>query len=598
MAEEHLAQQREAEARRYAQQYLTSQNVPGYSAPADAPPAPAPPAPAPPPPGQPSTTGQSIKKGLVQGGAQVLGGILGGPVGYSAAKALTTEKPQIDKPTSGETYGPPSNLKSPEPVATTEDDPLILQPQGSGAQMVTPAGMYPQSNTVQVHQGRDVPQEAKRAFNAGTGYAVEGAEKQAAAERAYGSAVFNQTATRLRATEDAMAEHQRVQAERDQMVRTKLAEIEAFNAQAAAEIDPNKYWHDRGALAATLGIIGIGLGEAAKAYGVQGNAALQQIEAGINREVEAQWKNRQLAGQRAQHAQTLLGAHLDRLKDADKAIDATKLALWDNVAAHVDAAAAQRGIDMADANLLKMKEDIAFKRGEVLNKMGLQETDDVNKQATETWHNATYAGGAGQKPPSMEGYELIPVPASDQTSEKNKLIAVPKGSHQKLAEVVGATNTIININKDALQRIQEIDRDMALVKSGKDVVPATQRIVANRKTLNDLAQRKASYMSSAEGQGVLKEAEFDRAMSDRVHFNDYWTLGATVQKRIQAQNNGLAGAAGSMVRGAGGQEVRMAYSVDKNGYRQPTPIFTGKMYAPAPVSPEMDPVNAPPAKGK
>lgn len=569
--------------------------------------------PAPPP--QSPSLGDSFKKGMSDQGslmkkalpavkdAAILGGsaLVGGPVGYGAAKSYITARDLPPSAPNTEQYGPPKpEAGPPEAPASADDSPLILPTQGAG-KMVMPAGMYPSSETTQVHQGRDVPLEAKRAFNASTDYAVRGAEKQAEAERGYGAAIFNQTATRLRATEDAMAEHQRVQAERDHMVRQKLAEIESFNAQANAEIDPNKFWHDRGALAMGLGAIAIGLGEAAKAYGVQGNAALSIIENGINREVETQWKNRQLAGHRADRAQNVLSMHLDRLKDQDKAIDATKAALWDNITAQVDAAAAQKGIDMADANLLNIKAGIAEKRGELLNKIGLQEADDINKQATSTWHNPVYAGGgAGKGPPSMEGWEMIPVPASDQTSEKNKLIAVPKDTHAKLAGIVGATNTIIGINNEALERIKEIEADKKIaLGSGASVAErtaATQRIVANRKVLTDLAQKKSSYISSSEGQGVLKEEEFKRAMDDRTHFNDYWTMGSTVQKRIQAQNNSLAGSAGRMVQGAGGQEVKMAYSVDQSGYRKPTPIFTGKVYTPPPVSPELAPVKDPKKK--
>ncbi len=329
------------------------------------------------------------------------------------------------------------------------------------------------------------------------------------------------------------------------------------------------------------------------------NAAANVIESNINREIQAQVQNRQLAGNRAGRQERLLDVHLGQLGDQDKAIDATKLGLYDNVSAQIDQYANDNKGRVSEANLAALKADILQKRGDLVNKIGIQEADDVNKSYSEQWQKAQYAGGAAAGTPAgkMDGYELIPVPASDRTAEKNALIAVPKGSHERLASVVGATNTLVGINQEALERIKEIRKDTDVIKSGSgDRVDALSRIQSNRAELVDLANRKASYLSSSEGQGVLKEEEFQRAMKDRVMFTDWWKPGVDVEKRIQAQNNSMTGAAGGMVKGAGGQHVKMAYTRDKNGALQPTPLFTGRMYSPTPVGPEAMPLQMP--KGK
>lgn len=479
--------------------------------------------------------------------------------------------------------------------ATTEDSPIILDRRAGVGGIATPAGMYPDSMTAQVHQGRNVPEESKVAFSAATGKQLEGAELQRNADRQYYEHVRDNQALRMQATEDARVQHARVQAERDAMVKRRLAGIEALNAEAAAKISPSKYWHDRGAAASAVGAIMVGLGSLASRLSGGPNTTLQIIENGINREIDAQVKNSQIAGQNSQRAQVLLQMHLERLGDMDKAIDATKLALWDNVAQQVETYKADHAAQISEANLANVQAGILEKRGEVVNKIALQETDDVNKSATQRWHNATMVGGTGGGAgSSMEGYEIIPVPASDQTAERGQMIAVPKGVHGKLAEAVGFTNAIVGINQDALQRIERLKKDIP--KAAKGDAEAFKRVQANRKTLEDLAQRKASLTSQAEGQGVLKEAEYDRAMKDRVMFNDWWKPGFDT-KQIQAQNNGLVGAAGRLVQGAGGQRVKMAYKRTANGELQPHPLFTGQPFTPAPTGPEMDEV-ADPRKGK
>jgi hypothetical protein len=599
MAEEHRRQVEEARA--LAAGYLSSQGVPGYSAPPPAAPNQSKPdlavdvgpAQVEPP---PSKTGAAVKKGLKQGLVSA-GGALLGPVGSIVAGQYNTAENMPEKP-AGTPEAPPEAEPAGPPLgpATTEDAPTIYGRYGRG-QMVSPAGMYPHSATTQMHMGRPVPEDAQRAFGTSSGLAMQGAEVQHGADRDYYAHVRDAQAARMRATEDAAVQHAAVQAQREAEVKRRLAMIEATNAEASAAIDPNKYWHDRSAGAAVIGAIGVALGGFGDALLRRPNQTLAIIEGGINREIQAQLSNRQVAGQKVARQERLLDLHLQRLGDRDKAIDATKLALWDNVAGQLEGWKAQHGAQMSEANYLNLQSGIMEKRGEVLNKMALQGLADVNRQETEQYRPAQYAGGGTTGGGSnLAGYELIPVPASDRTSERGQLVAVPKDSHKELASMVGATNTIVGINQEALERIKQIRADVAVLKKNPTDTEALQRFNANRKLLEDLGQRKASYISSAEGQGVLKEAEFQRAMGDRVLFTDWYKGEGVVEKRLQGQNNSLTGAASRMIQGAGGQHVRMAYTQGKNGALQPTPEFTGKMYTPPPVGPELGPLKAP--KGK
>lgn len=609
-------------ARQEAANYLASQGVPGYSA---APPpvpmasavAEPPPAEMPPPPandvpyGPPAPTfGDRLAANAKRTGRTLgytaAGAALGGPVGamYGLSKArdasmeeLHGSDPSWYKPDSPEVHGPSA---PPPPGAAADDSPLILNGQqgGGGQRMVAPAGMYPHSMTTQAHMGHAVPEEAKRAYGASSALELEGADKRAAADRDYYMQVRNAQEARLQANSDAITQHARVQAQRDDVVKQRMAQIEALNAEASAQIDPEKYWNDRGAGARILGAFAAALGQYAAVKTGTVNAAANVIENNINREIQAQIQNAQQKGNQAARQERLLDIHLAQLGDKDKAIDATRLGLYDNVLAQIDQYGSENKARVSEANLAALKGEILAKRGDLVNKMGLQEADDVNRAYSEQYRPAQYAGGGGTPAGKMEGYELIPVPASDRTAEKGQLIAVPKGAHEKLGAIVGATNTLVGINQEALERIQKIRKDTEIIKgkASGDKTDALARIQSERKALEDLAQRKASALSNAEGQGVLKEAEFERAMNDRVMFTDWWKPGVDVEQRIQAQNNSLTGAAGRMVQGYGGQRVKMAYTRDKNGALQPTPLFTGQMYTPAPVGPEMMPLA--PVKGK
>jgi hypothetical protein len=587
-------------ARAEAASYLASQGVPGYSpvpppGMSAAPPIPDPAGPPPPPqpPGKPSGAMSGALHGLKNAATVGLGALVGGPIGAGIANNIVTAQDVAKGPQPPPDAPPPSGpMGPPPPPASTEDAPLILnQPGGGGMRQVSPAGMYPHSLTTQAHMGRPVPEGAKSAFETSAAMQLQAADKQASADADYYNQVRNAQALRMKAADDAATRHAAVQANRDAIVKQRLGEIEQLNTQASAAIDPEKFWNDRGAAAKVIGGIAIGLGGFGDRLLGRENGALKIIESGINREIQAQLANRQQAGQAVARKERLLDLHLARLGDEDKAVDATKLALYDNVLGQMDQYAAENKSRVSQAALLNTKAGILEKRGELLNKMGIQETDDVNRAYTEQYRPAQYAGGGGTPAGKMDGYELIPVPASDRTAEKNAMIAVPKGSHEALSKIVGATNTLVGINQEALERIQSIKKDIGPAKSGD--VEAIKRIQANRKLLEDLGQRKASYLSSSEGQGVLKESEFDRAMTDRVMFTDWWKPGVDVEKRIQGQNNSLTGAAGRMVQGAGGQRVRMAYTRDKNGALQPTPLFTGQVYTPGAVGPEMAPVQEP-----
>jgi hypothetical protein len=585
-----------AAARAEAASYLSSQGVPGYSAgpaPAvstmDGGQSPAPMGPPSPPAPEKPGIGSAVWSGLKQSAVDGLGFAVGGPVGSIVAHNISSSQPA---PRQEEPNKPEPGAKK-EALTLQQDQPIILgRPGGGAGRMVSPAGMYPHSATTQAHMGRAVPEEAKRAFGAATEMQLAGADQQASADRDYYNHTREAAAAKMRATEDAATEHARVQAERDEMVRQRLEEIESFNAEAGAQIDPDKYWNDRGALARVIGAIATGLGEVGSKMRGGPNTTANIIEAGINREIQAQLSNRQVAGQKAQRAERLLDLHLDRLGSKDKAIDATKLALYDNVLGQMDQYAAENKMRVSEANLLNVKAGILEKRGELYNKMSLQETDDINKQYTEQYRPAQFAGGGGGS--KYEGPQhIITIPASDGTKEKATRVAVDASVFKELTSLQGNVNALVAMNKQALQLRTELREALSPEQTKKHGhLGSAERIATLRKQLRGLNDDRAQLAEKAKDpNSAVREPEFERALAGGVDYTagllgHNSTVSGDVEKLIEGNSNMAERVADAKIRGVTGQVVRHAIDRDANGIIQNKWLPTGELYEGRAIAPE------------
>ena len=130
-------------------------------------------------------------------------------------------------------------------------------------------------------------------------------------------------------------------------------DAEAVNAM---KVDPNKYWKDRGVLGGILGAIAMGVGTYASTIAHRGdNPALSIIEAGIDREIDAQKANIQARQHGLQTQMTLLDRYMQS-SDPEVAETLARATLKESVAAQLKA---RESLAMADTVQASARSDLS-----------------------------------------------------------------------------------------------------------------------------------------------------------------------------------------------------------------------------------------------
>lgn len=549
------------QARTLASQSMTSQ----------APPA-APPAPIGPPP-PPSPDQAAAARAAA---ARELMGPLGGAIFGHREPPTAAAKTPAAPPPAAEASSPQAPAPGPEGL-NTESDAIPTMPRVAGR--LTPAGMYPESMAATVHQGKEVPQSAKEAYDQATSYRLAGAEKEANAEKQYWAGVANAQAGRDQAYEDAARSRARIQAERQAVVQRKLAEVDALNKEASEAIDPDQAWGGLGGR--IIGALAMGLGAAGAALTGTQNWGQQAVMATVNARIDAMKANRAAKRDKAHQTLNLVDVYRQKFGEDEKAVDdGLRLYLLKNVDTQLDRLAAQKGIDKTDAQLLRMKGDIAAEYANIQNRMALQEEDDVTKQATQKWHSATYSGGVSGAPGAKDE-NVIKVPGFTD-SEKPSFVKVPKDVRADLDKQWGTAQQYARMNNEALALRARI-REIGIPTSG-DEMEEHRRIMADLKQLNaDQATLRARIKDPATG---VRESEVTREISQGVDYTSGLLPGSKlikgdVDKRIGDATNRVFSGADAMTRGVVGEVVQPVRVQLPDGswdvrYRGQGKLYTGR----------------------
>lgn len=445
--------------------------------------------------------------------------------------------------------------------------------------------------TVSKEEGVPVSNDTKLYFRDAGQDQLNAAQMQRENDTRFGEGAYEAERIKQEAIDRATADHAAVQADREQMVRQRLAEIDAFNRDANAKVQsPTEIWEDKSALAKVVGAIASGL----HGFANRGNGSINPVDAAIQQEANTQIKNRELAGNRARSHERLYGLHLDALKDQDLAIDATKKGLFENALTILDKERIRKGIADTDPNYLNVRADILSRLGDLTNKMQVQEWGKKQSQYQEVYRppQVVGAGMASGKNP-MEGKELIYLPPSLSNGVDGAAIAVPKDSHKDLATKIGAAVAIAQFNEEGMKNLDIMDKSAAIMRSpdatAQQRLDAMSRFRGAMAENQEKAMQKSSYLSKTLGEGVQRDPEFERAMKYEAHMTatDWATTNtASLRERLQAQNNMLAKAAAKEASAHGGEVVQMGYQQTPNGL-VPAPRYTGQPYTPPAVMPTM-----------
>lgn len=558
--QEYMRQQ----ARALASQSLSSQAPPPEAMPAQAP-----------PPATPSAADPAAARSAAA--AELMGPLGKAVFGHRAPPADAAKVPATAP--SAEGGAPQEPAPGPGALNGEKDAIPTLSPSVTAARMVSPAGMYPESMAATVHQGKPVPQAAKDAYSSANEARLAGAQKERDAEKEYYKGVVDTQVARETAYEDASRSRARIQAERQQLVQKKLAEVDALNKEASAAIDPDKAWGGLGGR--IVGALAMGLGAAGAALTGTQNWGQQAVMATVNARIDAMKAERAGKRAQAQGALNLVDVYRQKFGDDEKAVDdALRLYLLKNVDGQLDRLAAQRGVDRADAKYLQIKGDLASMQGDIQNRMALQEEDDITKQATQRWHNASYAGG-GLTAPGSKDENVVRVPGF-KDSESPTFVKVPKEARHDLEKQWGIAQQYAQMNNDALNVRKEI-RSVG-VPSSPDEVSKLNRLYATLKQLNaDQATLRARVKDPATG---VRESEVTREIKQGIDYTSGMLPGAKlitgdVDKRIGDSTSRVFAQADAMTRGVVGEKVQPVKVQLRDGswdirYRGVGEIYTGR----------------------
>jgi hypothetical protein len=314
------------------------------------------------------------------------------------------------------------------------------------------------------------------------------------------------------------------------------------------------------------------------------NTAAQIIDSQVNAEIDAQKTNRDLAGKRAARQERLLDMHMARLGDKDKAIEATKLGLYDNVLTQLEGFKAQHGANMSDAFYQQLVGNILEKRGETANRLYLQGSDDVNEQATQRYHMPQVYGGAGAGVKGLD--KVITIPPSDMTGEKPIHVAVNDKDYQELSKLQQYVDHNRYLNDTALQT-RKLYADAV---SKRDMKAA----LTYRGRLEELNQERAVLSAQVKDPKTgVRESEVTRELGTGIDymagaFGGDSPLSGDVTKKIQSNSNRMQAAMNERLRGVTGRVVTKAVKPNQRipGVAESSWLDTGSTYEPKPVGPE------------
>ena len=494
--------------------------------------------------------------------------------------AIVPVPPPGPAPPPPEAIGPPREAGDAPPHASGGGGaPSPVGGGGGGfSSGVIPGGMMPFTEKTTIKEGKRVPDAVKAAYGAASGLGLQAAGVQHDAERDLYQQEHAQQLTKIAAGEQAMRDHQRIAEERDLIARERLAEIESLNKQAHGK--PEDLWGNGHIFARLMGTILQGIGFVTVATGGPVGAGVAASLTGglinglINDDIATKVNERKAAGAQSKRQTELLGLHLDRLKEEDKAVDALKLAYYDNVLQNMEAVKLKNAEHVNEAKFLQVQQLILEDRAKTVERIFTKEQADIEQESVQKMRAPTgIGGGVATKEPG------------NVVSLFGKSYAMPNEVLQnKAIEQIGEKQRLIRINNEIAQLRSE---------TAKLGVTDYEARTINITRLKELEQNKLKAIETAEKQGVLREGEYDRAKATTGHATEglgvvsghipiYSSAArAAADATIAAQTERWTTDLTRIPEAAGGKVIREGYMVDpRSGRLIPTADYTGQNTTP------------------
>ena len=438
------------------------------------------------------------------------------------------------------------------PAATRSAEPglgMQLQMPAYAPPRTTPAGWQPSSRSGRLQLTGD---EKGTLASSEENY-EQANDKRAAVQMQVADDVAALRNAQQVGAERADAEAQQREAERQQYGRENVAKMQALTKDVndASNIDPGKFWDNKGTLARVVGAIGVALGGFVAGRTGGPNLALDQIERAIDRDVDAQKARLAAARGKLDEQRGIYASMREQFGDERMADAAAKHAYLENAERQVQnlaANSASKDIQARSQELLAGLQEKKFQHAAQLEQM-------AQGQVTERYAPAQTVGGA-------------PKP---QTLDPSRIVRMPDGSVRVMGtadegkEERGKAGATANIQSN-------IDEALRIRKDASAIDLANPYSTA-RKRLDSLQAETSQLVTVARGQGAMSRDDQEVATraigemngwtdsSDEVLKGTRERFGKQFEREVQAR---------------GGERIATGYTLDKSGNVVPVQQYTGQ----------------------
>lgn len=341
----------------------------------------------------------------------------GGAFGSRFATAGPDGKPQYEAPK------PPAAVPDSTPQGPEGDDGFptyrdlgagspAAQPQmmAAGPQRTIAAHWQPGTRAETVQHGVDAEamrpgQEYRDEAHIQGGLANQGrlaaAEQQGMADAVY-------AASHAAASKQAGERVQAIENEKRMYVQAEQEKLNTLSIAAQEKVDPEAAKGSSGAQ--LVSALAIALGQFGASINGGPNAALQIVNANIDRRIAAQRDNIGNAGKAHDREMSLYKQNLEAFGDKERATLATKVQYLDQAKAMADQQYAASKHSMNEANYNAVNEKLLNERADTLDKFAMVTADKRTSQSNESFKPAMTVGGAGAAGAGAKGKEALFVP--------------------------------------------------------------------------------------------------------------------------------------------------------------------------------------------
>lgn len=369
-------------------------------------------------------------------------------------------------------HGPPSHLPGTGPDAEGEQasGPVptggvslgaLRQPQGGQAPRPAPRRVVTVQGPTQTQRRLAGPGEVEGAvaIEQGQQSLLEVAEERAQRRAAANIEAAQVAQQQAQIANDAIVQEQERQQRRQRAVQTEMAKLGAMREELmGAEVDPQRFWARTDTGTRIINAVAAGLGALSNALVGGGNPALAQIEAALDRDLEAQRKGLDLKVQGARFQESVLAHTRQQFADEDQAVQAARILQLDALDAQLAEIQARAASDDAQLMIKELRGQAQTAKGQRAQELGQSLSATVVEQQKQV-----VVGGGRRGADGLGPGDNIPGTVVTDSEGFNKLPAKDKGS---IRDFSGEANAVLK----TLDRMIALREEHGFEVLNRDVV--------------------------------------------------------------------------------------------------------------------------------